>query len=203
MEIKIMTTCMTNEQVSNLIAMIGKLVNKKSHTFVADPDDVKSELLINALQIIEKKGKVDFNYIYKASCYKLVDMIRKSVRQDHISIDVSSFERFDDSDATPDGESRIESFILQSQFDGYDDPAENVELQEILNLFPKNSQEYAVVEAHYKLAGLIEGEATLDEVKKIDKYIAIEILGYKSSSSMGYTRVRRNVREAIYKYLYK
>ena len=194
-----MTTYITEEQTTNLMNMIGKLVTRKSHTFVDDPEDVKMELLLNALKIIKKSGKVDYNYIYKASCYKLVDMIRSSVRRDHISIDISSFERYDDDDASP--ESKVEDFVTSINFDGYDDPIENIELNEILNLFPEGSQERMVVDAHFKLAGLIKGEADLDDVRKIDKYIAIDILGYASSSSMGYVRVRSNVRNAIAKYL--
>lgn len=191
---------LTEEVVNELDGMLRKLAMKKiaNGHLRMEFEDVVSELWINALKIIEKTGKVDFNYISQASFYKMVDLTRYNMRREATPYDNESLSRI-----LPDNVRNSE--LKTGKNDAYvfstskmENATERMEILDILNLFEKDSREYKLVEAWMRILGIIEDEnyESLPS-KAFDGYIAVEILGYAGSKSSGYSRCRQKVRDIL------
>lgn len=190
---------LTDEQVKELDKVIRRCVGSKKDHIRMDFEDVVSELWIMALQIIEKKGALDYNYI-SASCFnRMVDLARYNYRkqvdsmtEDELDLCIPSEERVRST------KTRMSSAERHSyQFSSVKNVSveENIELLDMLNLFEEGTRERTYLEIWFKIQGVISSEEELPE-KAIDGYIA-EKLGYAGSKSCGYARCRLRVREAL------
>ena len=169
---------LTNEQVERINELIWKIVwkKKKAGKFVDDVEDAHAECWVAVMEAIQRKGEVDYNYLASTCFNRLVDMVRKSVKNQFSTMDVSMFERIADSESRSNGTAKNSD----SDYDTY----------EILT----SRQER--VEEHAELMGILdlfEGEVP---DRAIDNWVA-KILGYASSKSGGYAKLRDRVRNVI------
>lgn len=198
---------LTEEEVNLLDSMIKKIVSKQINLgkIKCSFEDVVSELWINALQIIEKTQKLDYNYIAKASFYHMVDITRKSVRNECTSYENSFFNQLvsiDESskksgskDSYSGEERHTYSYFSSSSPESIED---RIVKDEILGLFEEGSKEYNYVKAWMRILGIVD-EGNYDELptKAFDGYIAVDVLGYAASKSNGYARLRDKVRQIL------
>lgn len=192
---------LTEEKVNEIDVMLRKLAMSRvaNGHIKMEFEDVVSELWINVLKIIEKTGKIDFNYIAKASFNKMVDLTRYSMRREDTLYDNDTMSRI-----LPDyvrnselkfGKNNDAYVFTTSKPENAD---ERIEVLDILNLFEKDSKEYKLVEAWMKILGIIEDENYENlPTKAFDGYIAVEVLGYSGSKSSGYSRCRQKVRNIL------
>lgn len=193
---------MTEEVVNYLDTMLRKLAMKRivNGHLKAEFEDVVSELWINALKIIEDRGEVDFNYIAKASMYKMVDIVRYNVNHESTAIPEDELDRIvpeqvRNAEPSSLGASRSKSYTYTSVKPQLAD--ERVEVMAILDLFEKDSRERTYVETLMKIEGIIEVENP-EELpdRAIDSFIA-DLLGYAGCKSNGYGRLKKRVREIL------
>jgi|GEM_PF-5231609 len=192
---------LTPEIVNSLDIMLRKLAAMKINNghLRMELEDVVSELWINALGIVERTGKVDFNYIAQASFNKMVDLTRHNIRTEATPYDNESMNHI-----LPE-ELRNSKLHTGKDNDVYvfstvkpESVTDRVELLDILNLFDKDSKEYKLVEAWMRILGIIDDGNYEDLPEKAyDGYIAVEVLGYAGSKSNGYARIRQKVRNAL------
>jgi hypothetical protein len=195
---------LTEEEANRLDSMLHKIAYKKKDTVKMDPEDVISELWINALMTINKKKEanpnwpIDFNYLAAASFKKIVDLVRLSIRKEITSIDVSTLDREDSSEnasAAAVSSNHVYDLVAHQHIEAVD---EKPELMDVLSFFEKGSREYQLVEAWMEILGIIETKnvESLPE-SAFDGYIATVVLGYSGSKSSGYARIRQKVREVL------
>lgn len=192
---------LSEETVNALDTMLRKLASKKINNghLRMDFEDTVSELWINALKIIEKTGKVDFNYIASASFYKMVDMTRHNIRTEATPYDNETLNRVlpeDLRNAQLHTDRKSDTYVFATCKPERAD--ERLELFDILNLFEKDSKEYKLVETWMKILGIID-EGNYEELptRAFDGYIAVEVLGYAGSKSSGYSKLRQKVRNIL------
>lgn len=196
------------EKTAYLDKMIRGIAWSKRNTIMMDFEDVVSELWINALEIIEKRQEVNFDYIFKACKYKIVDLVRKNIRTAYLPYDNSEFERCipielrnecgNDGNSNQEFHSYNYSTSKPISAEGY------TEVMSMLDLFTEGTKEFKLVKSWMEILGIIEAE----DLQKLpdsayDRYIAVDILGYASSSSNGYAKLRNKVRDKLIKSGYK
>lgn len=196
---------LTEEVVTKLDEMIKKIAWTKRSTVVIEFDDLVNELWLKALEVIEKKGEIDFNYIAKACFYAIVDIVRKNVKDESFPCPNSGFDSYIPRDqyeakSSDKGTSNIYDY---SSINGrkFEEATERIELEDILNLFDPNDEEKErlYVKTWMNILGLsesVEHPENLPE-KAYDRYIAVEILHYAGSGSGGYMKLRNRVREKL------
>lgn len=192
---------LSDEEVKALDTMIRKLVYKKKGAgkipFQMSVEDVVSEMWITAMEVINKKGSVEMNLIAIACLCRLVDLTRAYVRRPCVAIDPSRFSYLlgeeDSIEHKVDG-SRAVGELLTSKLE---QPGENLPLDDILNLFEKDSKEYKFVKLMIGASGArVESPEDAPDSCAVDGFVAMK-MGYASVSSNGYKRVRSRVRETI------
>ena len=197
------------ETTKELDGMIRRIVYSKKNTFVSDPEDVVGELWVKCLEIINKQNKIDYNYLASACFYGIVDIVRKSVKEDHIPYDISGFDRCISVDQLhqTSGDSETNAYTYASvNPNRFEEAQDKIEVEEILNLFSEKGEEKEkiYVETWMQILGIKEIE-NVDDLpdKAYDRYIAVEKLGYASSGSSGYGRLKKRVREKLIENGYK
>ena len=195
---------LTDEQTERLDSMIWKIVwkKKKDGSYSNDVEDMHAECWIAAMEAIQKKGELDFNYVASACMYRIVDVVRKNVRQQFTTIDIQQFDRMVDSDSRCDGMAKDS----QSDFDTYDfvcarqeKVEEHIELMSLLDLFKdrEDPREGKYVELHMIAHGIINSNEYGEVPERaIDNWVA-KNLGYAASKSGGYAKLRDRVRNVI------
>lgn len=203
---KMNSELLTAEAVAHLDSMLRRLAMKRivNGHLKMDFEDVVSELWINTLGIIERTGKIDFNYIAKASFYKMVDLVRYNVNHEELLFEDSRLERClpqeirntQPKTRESDQENHRDTYIFSTaKFETAD---EKMKAFEILELFEEGSKEYKYIEAQMKILGIIEVEDVTELPERVvDSWIATEVLGYAGCKSNGYLRLRNKVRQAI------
>ena len=197
----------TTEEAEGIDSLIRRIAWSKRDTIKMNFEDVVSELWINALEIIEKKQEVDHNYIAAASFNKIVDLIRRNIRTEASCYNNEELDRCISIDTLNDSPSvrhqssgsgnNVYTYCSNSSHMGRIE--ETVETLDILSLFDKDSKEYKFTKAWMELLGIIETKdvSSFPETCAYDRYVAVTILGYASSSSNGYARLRNKVREIL------
>lgn len=196
---------LTDKVVKELDKMIRRIAWTKKDTVVIEFDDLVNELWLKALNVIEKKGEIDYNYIAKACFYCIVDIVRKNVKDESFPC---SNERFDYCVTREQYNSKSSDHSSDNVYDyatingrRFEEATERIELEDILNLFdPKDEEkERLYVKTWMDILGLsenIEHPEKLPE-KAYDRYIAVEVLHYAGSGSGGYMKLRNKVRERL------
>lgn len=196
---------LTDEVVKELDTMIRKIAMKKRNTVRIEFDDLVNELWLKALDVIEKKGEIDYNYIAKACFYGIVDIVRKNVKDESFPCPNAKFDFCIPRDQyeAKSGDKESSNIYDYSSINGrrFEEAAERIELEDILNLFdPKDEEkERLYVKTWMDILGLsrnVEHPENLPE-KAYDRYIAVEILHYAGSGSGGYMKLRNRVREKL------
>lgn len=195
---------LTEENVNRIDNMLRKLANMKINGghLKMDLEDVVSELWINVLKIIEKTGNLDFNYIAKASLFKMVDLTRYNVAREATPYDTAMLERVapEEFRNTSDGDTghKYDTYVFTTCKP--QSATERCDLLDILHLFKKDSNEYKFVEAWMRILGILEDVDCMELPERaFDGYIAVQVLGYAGSKSSGYARCRQKVRDALVK----
>ena len=197
---------LTPEVVTELDAMIHKLAYKKKDTVMIDFEDLVNTLWVKALDVIEKKGEVDFNYIARACLFGIVDIVRQNVKSNSATQYSNEFfdqcitrEQFQSASADHhEGNVYDYSSVSQNRFHR---PEEKVELEDILNLFDSEDEEKErqYIKTWMDILGFnenIENPELLPN-KAYDRFIAVEILHYAGSSSGGYAKLKNRVKAKL------
>lgn len=190
--------------------MIQRIARSKRGSVRIDLEDLVSELWIKVLEVIEDKKEVDYGLLSQACFYRIVDIVRSNIRKEDTPYSNSEFERFvpDYQKSSKSGDADESIVFGYSSIPRQKDVEENIELEEILDLFDKENEnkERKLVESWMKILGIKEIDE--DEVKEMpekayERYIAVNVLGYASSSSCGYARLRLKVRNKLQENGYK
>jgi hypothetical protein len=189
---------LTDEEVTAIDNMLTGIAFKKKDLLKNySVDDIVSELWVKTLEVINQHGRADMDLI-ASSCYKkIVDLVRLNIRHYSMPIDIKRLDYAGNEEEVlasgGDSENTIE-FITRTPFE---DPetSKDILIQDILGFFEKNSKEYKFCEIFLKISGVIES-ADVPDSSAFDKYAAAQ-LGYASSSSSGYTRLRNKVRKVL------
>ena len=199
-------TCelLTDEVVTRLDEMIRKIAMRKRNTVVIEYDELVNELWVKALDVIEKRGEIDYNYIAKACFFGIVDIVRRNVKDESFPCTNQTFDQFitRDQKQEQNGDHSSAVYTYSSINENrFQDAEQRIIIEDILNLFnPESEQkERAYVKAWMDILGLnesIECPENLPE-KAYDRYIAVEVLHYAGSGSGGYMKLRRKVREKL------
>lgn len=190
-----MSINLTDEQVKRVDKIISGIAYRKKSIAPREYtiDDLKSELWLVALKCIEEMGSVEENLI-AVKCYsKIIDLIRESKRKSLFTIDSLVMERMGDTedDACDYGSDFIENDAKNA--------LEDMMIRDMLSQFKKDSNEYKFLEFMIKyytninIGERYEGPA---KISAVDGYIS-DLLGFASSSSGGYRRVRNKVRTMV------
>lgn len=202
---------LTDEVVKRLDEMIHKIAWKKRNTVVIEFDELINELWLKALEVIEKKGEVDFNYIAKACFYAIVDIVRKNVKDESFPCANQTFDycvtREQYHETSSDHTNNMVYEYSSVNGKRFEEATEKIELEDIINLFdPKDEEkERLYVKTWMDILGFnenVEHPENLPE-KAYDRYIAVEVLHYAGSGSGGYMKLRRKVRERLIENGYK
>lgn len=201
---------LTQKQVTEIDTMLKKIAFANRNVITSVPlEDVVSDLWVNALGIIEKQGSVEMEYIATASKYHIVDMVRKSYRNEYLPYDPSMFGSMcsvEDrtSSKAEDDNSGYVTYQYCSITKGFESTESRQETLSILDLFEDGSKEKALVKAWMMILGIIDCDDPESlPAKAFDRYVAQDVLGYAGSSSNGYMRLRNKVRETLIKNGYK
>lgn len=200
-----MEQLLTKEVTEELDKMIRRIAYSKKNTIMMETEDVVAELWIKCLEIINKKGEIDYNYLASACFHGIVDLVRKSVKEEHLPYDNSEFDRCVSIDQyySSSGEaSETHVYVYASTVNHkrFQKAEERMEVEEILSLFDEENEikERIFIETWMKILGIKETEDVSDLPEKAyDKYIAVDLLGYASSGSCGYGRLKKRVREKL------
>ena len=187
------------EQFEALDDMIYKICLKKKRRYEdckIDFDDAYQEAWVKALQVIDDCGG-DVNLSLIASCIynKIEDLCRYQFRRiNQVPVDQADLEN------TPDGVYHGTMVAFNP-----DELETNISIEEIMNLFEKDSKEYEFVEMIAAKVGVVETKDELLEFfKGLEHSLRMEMawaLGYASSSSSGFRGVEWRVRCAVEDYL--
>ena len=196
---------LTDEVVKELDTMIKRIAWKKKDTVVIEFNDLVNELWLKALDVIEKKGEVDFNYIAKACFYGIVDIVRKNVKNESFPCTNQTFDQCITREQYHETSSdKTASMVYDySSVNGkrFENAIERIELEDILNLFDPEDEEKErlYVKTWMDILGFnenLEHPENLPE-RAYDRYIAVEVLHYAGSGSGGYMKLRNRVREKL------
>ena len=196
---------LTEEVVKELDKMIRKIAWTKRNTVVIEFEELINELWLKALDVIEKKGEVDFNYIAKACFYGIVDIVRKNVKNESFPCTNQTFDHCITRDQYHETSSdKAASMVYEySSVNGkrFENAVERIELEDILNLFDPEDEEKErlYVKTWMDILGFnenLEHPENLPE-RAYDRYIAVEVLHYAGSGSGGYMKLRNRVREKL------
>lgn len=156
-------------------------------------DDLYLELWIKTIEIISYMGRVDYKYISKCCYNRSLDICRRA--KNNLARCYTNTEYLESSDEV--------DYIRYSE----EDFIGNVVVQDIANLFPKNSPEhnYVVYLALYinsEIDEHIEKNLTYDKVfSKFSgdrRELALaKALGYANDTSVGYRNAKYAVREKL------
>lgn len=200
---------LSDERAVNEIArMINCIVAKKRDTLPKnlDREDITQELWTNVLSVMQARAQAsgdidtynplqDMN-LYAQVCYcRIIDMIRYSVNRPYIQADLSSFDRKIE-------KSNCESSNSYELLWGprYESPDEYAIINDIIEMFPEGSKERKLIDMIASVNKVRENPDYIGpETCAVDRYYS-EQLGYASSSSSGYTRLRTKVRNAVKDY---
>lgn len=196
---------LNDEVVKELDSMIRRIVYSKKNTIMMDPEEVISELWIKCLEIINKKGEIDYNYLASACFHGIVDLVRKNVKDDHLPYDNHQFDRCVSieqyySSSNDVSETQVYVYASTVNHKRFQQAEEKLEVEDILKLFDGEDEEKerTFIETWMQILGIeeIEDESVLPE-SAFDRFIAVEKLGYASSGSCGYGRLKKRVREKL------
>ena len=159
-------------------------------------DDLAQDLWVTVLTKERNLGAdLDLDLIARI-CYDAVtDMVRYELRGKRSCGIDASFERLEEQDT--------EMEYLQSRM--YPDPADctGMILRDLINSLPKDSKERKFIEYFGNGAGFLDTGIVGDGVQKggyTEKDLALK-LGYASSCSSGFTKLRYKVRKLIKEYI--
>lgn len=189
--------------------MLRKIAMKKRSQWETlssrlDFNDIVQELWINAMDVIDKKGRVDMDLIAHASFQKLVDLIRKEIRRPSISIDESTLEWTGDRESG--AAHSYESSEAEGIYSKLISPSEFSEIREMLSLFEEGSKhrkflELAISYFTPEASTLKFEEVDFSEMKDSqDNYWTSWIahqLGYANACSGGFQKVRNQVQAKL------
>lgn len=191
-----------------LDAMIKRIAYSRKDTYMMDPEDVVTECWIKCLEVIDQTKRVDYGLLSIVCFRHIVNMIRESIKKQHMPTDIRMFDR------CVTQEQKQSMSADSNEFTTYDycsiqrqkSVGEDLEVKEILEMFDSETEqkERKFVETWMEVLGIKESEnpEKLPE-KAYDRYIAVDVLGYSSSSSCGYARLRLKVRERLIECGYK
>lgn len=200
-----MEQLLTKEVTEELDKMIRRIAYSKKNTIMMETEDVVAELWIKCLEIINKKGEIDYNYLASACFHGIVDLVRKSVKEEHLTYNNSEFDRCVSIDqyysfSGEASETHVYVYASTVNHKRFQEAEERMEVEEILSLFDEENEikERIFIETWMKILGIKETEDVSDLPEKAyDKYIAVDLLGYASSGSCGYGRLKKRVREKL------
>ena len=180
---------MTNKEFEMIDISIKKTIkDNKSKLVYLDLDDVHSELWVSAMTLYNKYESVNSSLLLKAFHAKVVDLIRKynkkQFKDDYI---------IDNHYATDSDDDSWMTYTPRVEYD-FD---HNLEVEDMINLFPEGSKERDYVLIALNIVGERNDWNLKKDYKKVTQGAIAYELGYASGCSNGFRRVRNNVQEAF------